>query len=715
MKRPGWFSPLLASLVLLSLFFGSNSFYRPPWVEKLEYFFYDYRLGSLQEPLVYPKIVLITAGDLSFQRLGQWPWPRDIHAHLLANLSLARVVVVDILFPEPSDPDKDAALVSAVAALPNTVFAAHLHHAPDGPRSGELIFPFPSLREVIKQYGITNLELGVDGAVRYIKPSFQINGQLEPSMALAAALAVEGRALTTQYLDTLKTDDAGRLWINFGSLRPETYEYYQILNGEIPAETFADKVVVVGVAASGTHDYFMVPKKIGTRQMSGSELICEAIETLLTGKSPLRASSSVDALVTMAMVVLGGSLTRIRRPGHSIFSVIFFAGALYALQTYLFSSFLFWIASALPLAALLTSFTFFLFGRYTFLQRDLLVKGHSLSAITELSYGEMTENITYDEYLHLVWEDIAQSAEIDLISTEAVKEDLDLLGFSRIKNQEIIVPGKVILLENRRARPYPYLTLIGKPVSDGDENARESFILLGGLRRPKKSQIQAMAAMLLSVSWYFDLLQKSNERKQLLLETIYAIAAAVDAKDPITGNHSARVSSLTLELLDHFDLDQKTKDDIYFGALIHDIGKIGIPDAILGKKGRLTDEEYATIKTHPDVGKNIMKGVSLPTVTLQAMYEHHERYDGKGYPLKLKGEEISLAGRIIAVADVYDALTSNRPYRSPMPTEELIGFMLDKVGKDFDGQVVEALFTVKGWEHPIEAADVPSQQAGAAG
>lgn len=707
---------MLASFILLSLFWGSNSFYRPLWVEKLEYFFYDYRLGSLQEPSVYPEIVLVTAGDLSFQRLGRWPWPRDIHAGLLANLSSARVVVVDILFPESSDFDGDAALVSAVAALPNTVFAAHLHFGfgPDGPRS-ELILPFPALREAIKRYGITNLELGADGVVRYIKPSFQVNGQLEPSMALAAALAVEGRELTTEYLGNLKTDDEGRLWINFGSSRPETYEYYQVLNGEVPAETFTDKVVVIGVsasgvAASGAHDYFMVPKKIGTREMSGSELVCEAIETILTGKSPSRASSSVDALITVAMVVLGGSLTRIQRAGFSIFFVIFFTGALYTLQTYLFSSLLFWTATALPLAALLTSFTFFLFGRYTFLQRDLLVKGYSISAITGLSHGETNKDMTYDEYLRLVWKDIEKSTEIDLVGTDAVKEDLDRFGFSLTATRDAVAPDEVVVLEKPRARPYSYLIVIGKPVSDGDK-AEDSFILLGGRKKPKRSEIQAVAAMLLSVSWYFDLLRKSNERKKLLLETIYAIAAAVDAKDPVTGNHSARVSSLTLEMLEHFDLDRKTKEDIYLGALIHDIGKIGIPDAILCKKGRLTDEEYATIRSHPNIGKDIMQGVSLPAVTLQAMYEHHERYDGKGYPLKLKGEEISTAGRIVAVADVYDALTSNRPYRSPMPTEELIEFMLDKVGKDFDGRVVEILFKVKGWEYPTEMADARSQQS----
>ncbi len=187
----------------------------------------------------------------------------------------------------------------------------------------------------------------------------------------------------------------------------------------------------------------------------------------------------------------------------------------------------------------------------------------------------------------------------------------------------------------------------------------------------------------------------------MLMDTIQAIFRAVDFKDPITGGHSNRVSELSLEIAERLNLDPQTVEDIHLGALIHDIGKIGIPDAVLKKKDALTAEEYSLIREHPAIGAKIMESVGLPEVTLKALYEHHEVQDGEGYPFGLKGSQISLAARIVAVADHFDALTSERPYRKGMTLDEVCDYLYDHIGTQFDPEIVNVLLELKappGWK-----------------
>jgi HD-GYP domain-containing protein (c-di-GMP phosphodiesterase class II) len=130
---------------------------------------------------------------------------------------------------------------------------------------------------------------------------------------------------------------------------------------------------------------------------------------------------------------------------------------------------------------------------------------------------------------------------------------------------------------------------------------------------------------------------------------------------------------------------------VRIGSLLHDVGKIGIPDLILTKPGTLTETEYMLMKQHPTIGASIMGQVRKLHDELPALSEHHERIDGSGYPHGLQGERISLMGRIVAVADVFDAMTSDRPYRSGMPVGEVLDYMHQRVGMQFDGDCVNAL------------------------
>lgn len=162
---------------------------------------------------------------------------------------------------------------------------------------------------------------------------------------------------------------------------------------------------------------------------------------------------------------------------------------------------------------------------------------------------------------------------------------------------------------------------------------------------------------------------ETEKNKELTTDMIKALVKTIDAKDPYTNGHSIRVAEYTRMLAEQVYTDQDEIHSIYNIALLHDIGKIGIPDSIISKPGKLTDEEYNIIKGHTLTGAKILSEIKSAPELIYGAKHHHERYDGKGYPCGLKGEEIPEISAIIAVADAYDAMTSNRSYRKLLPQE----------------------------------------------
>ena len=182
-----------------------------------------------------------------------------------------------------------------------------------------------------------------------------------------------------------------------------------------------------------------------------------------------------------------------------------------------------------------------------------------------------------------------------------------------------------------------------------------------------------------------ELLQSEYEiSKSMLIQTAEALASAIDAKDSYTNGHSKRVAEYSVMLAKCSGKTEEECEKIRIIALLHDIGKIGIPDDVINKNGRLTDEEFEKIKEHPAIGYDILSKIKIsPELSIGAHY-HHERYDGKGYPDGLKGDEIPEVSRLIAVADSYDAMTSKRSYRDSLPQEIVRDEIVKGIGTQFD-------------------------------
>lgn len=178
---------------------------------------------------------------------------------------------------------------------------------------------------------------------------------------------------------------------------------------------------------------------------------------------------------------------------------------------------------------------------------------------------------------------------------------------------------------------------------------------------------------------------KTRENNELTFQAINAIAKTVDAKDKYTRQHSTRVAKFSREIAIRSGLfSDEEIEIIYRTALLHDIGKIGIRDDILNKKGRLDDDEFATMKTHTTIGAEILKDVTLIKDVDKGAKYHHERFDGRGYPQGLAGEDIPIVARIVGVADAYDAMTSDRAYRKHLPEDVVRGELIKGRGAQFD-------------------------------
>ena len=187
---------------------------------------------------------------------------------------------------------------------------------------------------------------------------------------------------------------------------------------------------------------------------------------------------------------------------------------------------------------------------------------------------------------------------------------------------------------------------------------------------------------------------KTQENENLSLRIVQTLAEAIDAKDNYTNGHSGRVAKYTREIARRFGYSQKRQDEIYMMGLLHDVGKIGVPDAVINKPAKLTEEEYAQIKTHPVMGDRILKNIrERPKLAVGARW-HHERYDGTGYPDGLSGDIIPEEARIIAVADAYDAMTSRRSYRGILPQDIVRNEIKNGKGKQFDPAFADIMLTM---------------------
>ncbi len=210
-----------------------------------------------------------------------------------------------------------------------------------------------------------------------------------------------------------------------------------------------------------------------------------------------------------------------------------------------------------------------------------------------------------------------------------------------------------------------------------------------------------------------DMVEKrSVQLKDALFGSLIIIASAIEAKDEYTKGHSNRVRLISLDIGKVMKLDNKQLQILEYGAMMHDVGKIGVRDAILNKNKSLTEEEFDLIMSHPAIGANIVKNISFFGPMIDCIKYHHEKYNGKGYPEGLKGNKIPLLSRIVAVADTYDAITTTRPYRKEKTSLEAVQVLVEGKGSQFDPDVVDVFVSSRLYEKDYIQKDKVEAESG---
>jgi putative nucleotidyltransferase with HDIG domain len=242
----------------------------------------------------------------------------------------------------------------------------------------------------------------------------------------------------------------------------------------------------------------------------------------------------------------------------------------------------------------------------------------------------------------------------------------------------VAVIGTGLLIARGVTAPLLKLVSTAHAVTEGDLTARSGV--------KARDEVGELATS-------FDVMTERLAKQHL--STIRALTSAIDARDPYTAGHSVRVGQLSMEIGREMELSKRDLQFLEVGGYLHDIGKIGIRDDVLLKPGRLTDRERALIEEHPRIGINIVQYVDLADEVKQLVLSHHEKLDGSGYPDGLSGEQISIFARIGAVADIYDALTTERPYKPGLSVEEAVSMLQREVeAGHLDGHAVYSLVRV---------------------
>lgn len=264
--------------------------------------------------------------------------------------------------------------------------------------------------------------------------------------------------------------------------------------------------------------------------------------------------------------------------------------------------------------------------------------------------------------------------------------DLHLPGFEGLRNC-------IAISVSKGEKTYGWLLAVNKLACHDSMPPEQSYSI-----DPNASQFGTLEAGLLNAASSIMASHARNielfeAQEELMTGVVRAIINAIDAKDQYTCGHSDRVAAYAKSLAEELGECVDECERIYMAGLLHDVGKIGVPDSILGKPGKLTDEEYAIVKKHPEIGFTILKNLKHLDYVLPGVLHHHEAVDGSGYPAGLIGDSIPFYGRVLAVADAYDAMTSDRPYRRGMPTEKAESIMMAEAGRTWDAKIVNALMT----------------------
>lgn len=703
--------------------------------ERVELMSYDWRMRAFAAPPA-DRIVIVAIDNPSVKELSAWPWPRGLHARMVETLvgAGARVIAFDIDFSTPRDAAADARFARSVRRADRVVIPAFQdgRALETGVQVEYANLPYPALHRAARAVGSINLPVDPDGVLRRSPTASTILGEPGWSFAVEVARVFldddRSRRSDTIHQGLRIGDKAARLgngpdsYIRFfgGPSTFPSFSYADVAAGRVDPALFKGKIVLIGATSLELQDLRPTPFP---GLMAGVEIQANAVETLLAGAG-YRRTGRGEILAGMAGILGLWTLvplffrlrpqrnSRRRAAAIGVAGCLLIAaigvGAVLSFRALVFMD-------TIPLAA--TGFgqvLVSLIAGYISAERRIEFQSENLQALYRM--GEETRAVTsIDRLADLLFAQTRHLLAVDRLgidlwdatpTTERVFRDArgsrqplplaayeDLLERLRRAAAPIVIPRLLDRLQGvdfaRPIRSSLFLPLIAqnrpigalhvhrdRPTAFTEDDAKVVLTLA------------TQAALNIENSHLLD------ETRTLFQRSLEAFSTALDFKDNDTGGHSQRVSAYAVEIARRMGIGREDLDVIARGALLHDIGKIAVPDRVLLKPGALSDEEWTIMRKHPETGYSMLKTIRVPEPIAEVVRQHHERYDGRGYPAGRRGREIVLGARIFSVADLYDAMTNDRPYRKALPIDQVLAEIRKVAGSQLDPEVVEAFLGI---------------------
>ena len=684
-------------------------------LQRLEYWALDYRFRLASKSVDTSEIVIIAINDESIQELGTWPWPRSYHAKLIDILCQgnARVIGLDIIF-STSTSEHDGQLAEAIKNAQNVIMVAHpmmpaqVSFARNIMTVDHIQGPIKEVAEVARGIGHIAVVYDDDGIVRRAPALLRTKDKTLLAFGIEVALAYRDEEYGSIGLDKdslqvgstkIPLDNEGNMLINYigGPHSFTEIPYARVIEGEVPMDFFKDKIVLVGVTAGGLLDSWATPF-IYQGRMTGAELHANIVHTIVNKGFFIHLGDRQGAFLVLFLGGVSGFVFyRFPRPGRLIliFMILFTTSA----SIYLFLNRRILLETIPLLSVLLATYIPITQIKNREYKMGIWKRDLEMSAVFKMSEVIKGSKGNIEEFLESVCDLIKNLAGADVCYAIVNKGDKDITvdGSSQkisghLVNQEIVQrvlqTGKPILTDKdqktSRIRRAMYLPIKSLNHVYG--------VLFLERDRPFDTRDRQLASVFAdNIAFTLERNGVLHQMQEAYGQSIHALAKVMDVKYPYIYKHSSQVSELAVKMADTLSIPKHETEVIRYAAILHDLGMIGIPEDILNKSNPLTAEEKFYIESHPEMGIEVIRPITFLKMAIPLIRHHHERYDGKGYPDGLAGDEIPLGSQILAVADSLVAMLTDSPYRKALKREEAIAEIKRQSGSQFNPKIVNAL------------------------
>jgi CHASE2 domain-containing sensor protein len=683
----------------------------------LSYWALDYRFRLASKGGDTSEIVIIDISDESIQKLGTWPWPRSYYAKLIdiLNQAKAKVIGLYIIFSTPN-PKQDHQLTEAIKNAQNVIMVAHpmmptqMSFTRDIMTVDQIQCPIDEIAQGAKGIGHIAVVYDNDGIVRRVPALLRTKDKTLLAFGIEIALVYQGEGHRRIGLDRdslqvnstkIPLDSKGNMLINYTG-GPHSFTeipYHRVIDGEVPMDFFKDKIVLVGFTASGLSDSWATPF-INQGGMSGIELHANIINTVLDKGFFMHFNGRQNAFLILFLGVLSGFIFY-RFPRTATAFLIVMISLICSVSLYLFLKRRILLETIPLLSVLFATYIPITLIKSREYKMGIWKRDLEISAVFKIGEVIKDSKGNIEEFLESVCRLIRNLARVEACYVILNREDKKIIidesnqqisGHS--VNQEIVQKvlqtGRPIILIDRdpkisRTTGTMYVQI--KSIND----------VYGVLFLERDGSFDTRDLQLASIftNYIAFILEKNtmlHKAQEAYIQAIQAMANVIEVKYPYIHRHSCQVSKLAEKMATILNVPKDEIEAIRYATIIHDLGMIGIPEDILHKSDPLTTEQRLYLESHPEMGIEIIRPMIFLKTAIPIIRHHHERYDGKGYPDGLAGDEIPVGSQILAVADSFVAMLSDRPYRQARGREEAISELKRQAGSQFNPKVVGALF-----------------------